>query len=284
MANFLQTFNCMGFILPFVTKTKRRPPMNINPFNLAAATFLCAFIPAIASAASISGQGTWETTLHGRDLNGDGIFDAYYDTLLGITWLANANQAGTTMTWATANAWVAGLDIHGITGWRLPDTNPVNGSMFNENFAYDGSTDYGNNVSAPGTVYAGSSASEMAHMFYNTLGNHNRCSPSTSTASSCADPQPAPFLSNTGPFNLQNGAYWSGTSIDPVRYTLPDYAWYFNFDNGQQGYTYQYNNYYRAWAVHDGDVGVSIVPVPAAVWLFGSGLLGLLALARKRRA
>ncbi len=29
--------------------------------------------------------------------------------------------------------------------------------------------------------------------------------------------------------------------------------------------------------------GVSVVPVPAAVWLFGSGLLGLAAVARRRR-
>jgi len=31
-------------------------------------------------------------------------------------------------------------------------------------------------------------------------------------------------------------------------------------------------------AEHDGD----IVPIPAAVWLFGSGLLGLIGIARKK--
>src|SRR3989344_215147 len=60
-----------------------------------------------AHAASVSGQGTWETTLQGRDLDGNlSTAEAYYDTALNITWLANANYAGTTMDWSNANAWV----------------------------------------------------------------------------------------------------------------------------------------------------------------------------------
>jgi hypothetical protein len=42
-----------------------------------------------ASAAAVSGQGTWETTLQGRDLDGNTTtFEAYFDTALDITWLA----------------------------------------------------------------------------------------------------------------------------------------------------------------------------------------------------
>ncbi|MBI5783055.1 MAG: VPLPA-CTERM sorting domain-containing protein, partial [Gammaproteobacteria bacterium] len=37
-----------------------------------------------------------------------------------------------------------------------------------------------------------------------------------------------------------------------------------------------------ALAVRPGDVAV--VPVPAAVWLFGSGLLGLIGVARRKAA
>lgn len=33
---------------------------------------------------------------------------------LDITWLADANAAGTTMTWANANAWAAALDVNGV--------------------------------------------------------------------------------------------------------------------------------------------------------------------------
>lgn len=49
-----------------------------------------------AQAVSVSGQGTWESTLQGRDLDGNlATFEAYYDTVLGITWLADANYAKT---------------------------------------------------------------------------------------------------------------------------------------------------------------------------------------------
>ena len=32
--------------------------------------------------------------------------------------------------------------------------------------------------------------------------------------------------------------------------------------------------------VHDGDIGATVVPVPAAVWLFSSGLIGMAGLLR----
>ncbi|WKZ11135.1 MAG: DUF1566 domain-containing protein [Gammaproteobacteria bacterium] len=60
---------------------------------------------------------------------------AYYDDVLNITWLANANLADTnafgvtginangTMTWAKANEWIAAMNTAaylGISNWRLP--------------------------------------------------------------------------------------------------------------------------------------------------------------------
>jgi hypothetical protein len=55
---------------------------------------------------------------------------------------------------------------------------------------------------------------------------------------------------------------------------VPYTAWDFLASSGLQS---DLNNAYSdyVWAVHSGDVGASTVPVPAAVWLFGSGLLGL---------
>ena len=39
------------------------------------------------------------------------------------------------------------------------------------------------------------------------------------------------------------------------------------------------------YAVHlEGNISAAVVPVPAAVWLFGSGLLGLVGVARRKRA
>jgi hypothetical protein len=66
-----------------------------------------AFFITTSHAAAVSGQGTWETTLQGRDLDGNpATFEAYYDTDLNITWLANANIAGNVFK-------------------NLPETNPL---------------------------------------------------------------------------------------------------------------------------------------------------------------
>ena len=53
-----------------------------------------------AHAAPVSGMGTWESTLQGRDLDGNAGngFEAYYDTALDLTWLADGNHALTSVT------------------------------------------------------------------------------------------------------------------------------------------------------------------------------------------
>lgn len=253
--------------------------MKCNQSKFAMTLSLCATftIPNIALAVAISGQGSWESTLQGRDLDSNlATFEAYYDTALDITWLANANYAGTAMNWSTANAWAAGLDPYGsgITGWRLPTVNPIDGTTADDaTFAYDGTEDRGYNVSAPGTLYAGSVASEMAHLFYNTLGDKGRYN--TLGAAN----QPGWGLTNTGPFsNVLASNYWSATE-----YVLSTSdAWNFIFSSGTQ-YNFDKANGFYAWAVHAGDVGASAVPVPAVAWLFGSGLTGLVGLARRSR-
>ncbi len=235
--------------------------------------FLFFVLTAPANAVPVSGQGTWETTLLGRDLDGiPATFEAYYDTVLDITWLADANAAGTTMTWADANTWAAGLDINGVTGWRLPDTNPIDGTTADdETYSDIGTEDYGYNVSAPGTLYAGNTASEMAHMFYNTLGDLGYVDTSGSY------PQPDWGLSNTGPFNnLQSDDYWSGTEFAPN----PSYAWKFLFDYGFQSSAHKGSVYY-AWDVRPGDVAA--VPEPGTLFLLGTGLSGLFVLRKRTR-
>ncbi|MBI5042007.1 MAG: DUF1566 domain-containing protein, partial [Gammaproteobacteria bacterium] len=203
--------------------------MNTIQHNLIVALSLCAsfVIPNIASAVAISGQGTWETTLQGRDLDGNlATAEAYYDTSLNITWLANANYAMTSgytpaytfgmMTWAAANAWAAGLNPHGsgITGWRLPTTVDVGSNGCSSSNIYQG-VDCGYNLTAH---------SEMSHMFYVTLGDKAYYSTS-------GIHQPGYGLSNTGPFsNLQSYIYWSATGYAR---NLND-AWYFRFDDGGQ--------------------------------------------------
>jgi hypothetical protein len=202
-----------------------------------------------------------------------------YDSVLNVTWLQDANYAKNSgygdgsgqMTWNQAKTWAANIEYFDTvrnvtwTEWRLPHILPINGSSYNLNFLYNGSSDEGYNISAPGTVYSGNIGSEMAYMFYNNLGNKGYCDLTG------AGGQPGWGLKNTGPFmNLQtNSPYWSSFA-DP---DLSNMAWFFEFNAGYQTANYMDRTYY-AWAVRDGDVAP--VPLPSAIWLFGSGLAGIM--------
>ncbi len=70
-------------------------------------------------------------------------------------------------------------------------------------------------------------------------------------------------------------AYWSSSEYDP------DIAFHFNTTNGSQGLSSKTNERF-AWAVRSGDVGVAAVPVPAAAWLFLSGLIGVVGLKQRK--
>jgi hypothetical protein len=83
---------------------------------------------------------------------------------------------------------------------------------------------------------------------------------------------------NAGPFaNAHTDAYWLGTEYAP----FPSIAWYFGTDNGFSSADLKSGYQMYAWAVSPGQV--SAVPVPGAVWLMGSGLLGFKPLSKNRR-
>ena len=81
-----------------------------------------------------------------------------------------------------------------------------------------------------------------------------------------------------GPFsNLLPSNHWSETEFADDS----GQAWRLHFGNGDSSAgTKAFSG--DAWAVHDGNPGTAVVPVPAAVWLFGSAL-GLLGWVRRRR-
>ena len=99
-----------------------------------------------SAGAAIPGQGTWERTLQPRDYDGDGVPDAFYDTDLKITWLADAGLSGELLP-ADAQGWPRTLFIGDHQGWRLPTVSLTSSSDI-----------------VPGT-------SELEHMYSVTLGN-----------------------------------------------------------------------------------------------------------------
>jgi hypothetical protein len=190
---------------------------------------------------------------------------AYYDACLNVTYLADANlpatlplgvagiQADGAMTWPTAKAWVQALNASAYLGyadWRLPVVRPQNGSALQLNGTdlqgRTGQLDLGYNISAAGTRYAASKASELPFLFYNQLGG---------LADYATDGTARTNVSNAGlPYfnhlSLAN-AYWTSTPYGA------DGAFAFNFAHGTQ---YAFVATASGWRynlllMRDGDVG-----------------------------
>lgn len=196
-----------------------------------------------------------------------------YDSVQNITWLADANYAKTSgydddgrMSWLDANAWADGLAINDAvrnvtySDWRLPTLTDLGAPGCN--YSYSGS-DCGYNVDPY--------SSELANLYYGPLFNNALVNASGQQRQDYgliddpANPDDESLFSN-----LQSDYYWFGT-----RYaTNPNDAWSFRLSTGEQYYHSAEGSLMRAWAVRDGDVAA--VPLPGAVWLFGSMLMGFL--------
>lgn len=214
-------------------------------FTRAACTFALAVVPFTAIATLID--------------SGDGLI---LDTDLNISWLKDANLAASntfgisgiatngTMNWSTAQNWITAMNAANYLGyndWRLPTVTDTGAPGCD--FSYT-DTDCGYN--------SNTSTGEMAHLFFDELGN-------TAFYNTAGEGQQVGYgLTNTGPFtNFQNSIYWSGTE----NAADTDRAWSFYFDRGAQ-------------STDDKTLGIfalavrpTAVPIPPALWLFGSGLL-----------
>jgi len=233
----------------------------------------------VALAAAIGLSASAQAALVDR---GGGLI---YDTVLNVTWLQDALYAQTDLnipfpaqlTWTDAKAWVAQLSyfdsVRNVTysDWRLPNISPLDGIAFRLGTSTGGGTDDGYNISAPGTPYAGSTASELAYMYFNNLGNVSLCS--TAGWASCGQPRTIPF--NAGPFaNLLQAGFWFGSDAG-LPYAPPD-AWAFDMGDlyGVQG-GFNGDTRRTAWAVRDGDV--TAVPEPGTGLMMGLALFAGLA-------
>jgi hypothetical protein len=171
-----------------------------------------------------------------------------YDSDLDITWLQDANYAGSIMDPGSAVAWADALEYQGYTDWRLPSSLEQNGSDPVEGYNAD---------------------SEMGHLYYVTLGN------------SAGGPlvNSGPFT-NLGPFGAEDPSAWWSETIGPPPWSL---HCAFDFATGYQMTSPGLLGGGYAWAVRDGYS--TPIPEPATMLMVGglcAGLAGAKKLRRKK--
>jgi hypothetical protein len=218
-----------------------------------------------------------------------------YDSSLNITWLQDANYAMTSgydndglMTWQESQNWVNQLSYGGYSDWRIAGTANLDSSCSNETWPQGTQVNFGYNCSGSGN--------EMGHLYYNDLNgiayqndwqgdaayptmpvndNHG-----LGTTGLFTNIMLASIPAGGAPGSVELG-YWSDLYPDPSE------AWHFHFGgggyDGYSGFHVVTDNFY-SWAVRDGDVATTVVPVPAAAWLFVSGLLSLIGFAKRKKA
>lgn len=242
-----------------------------------------------AYAVPVAGQGTWETTLKARDINGDGVTDAYYSTEQNLTWLADANYAASSgfapgnpmdayrlepglLDQPNAVEWAAGLNIHGVTGWRLPTAQNVAPSSCGPR------DDGGAGGIGPGMYcdfIPGAGVNELADLYFRTLGN-SAGSGWTNTG----------LFLNVDPVASRGVWYLMGNFYDGPAMAVDHSAADITFAGGHEMIAVESFPGW-AWAVHDGDIAAT-PPVPEpetyGLMLAGLGVMALVCARRGRKA
>jgi len=236
----------------------------MKPFllRLVACLFLCVSLNTFAA-------------LSIRDLDGDWSngHEGVYDDVLAITWLADSNYAKTSgfdsdgkVALQKAKDWANDLTYSGFSAWRLPT-----GALYDATCEYQPSSQHTGNYS----YGLGCNNSELGNLFYSSLSGQSGIS----------------ILEESN----SDISYFAGiTQADPsylLDISLPQAAGgdTFNFYIGPTGigagatWYGSPHNEHKVWLVHDGDIGAAVVPIPAAAWLFGSALAGLLVARRKHK-
>jgi hypothetical protein len=237
-------------------------------------------------ASSLLLENTAQSALFDR---GNGLI---YDDVLNATWAADANLF---QTQASGNANLV-ADIIAANNGVIHDTpngfdtiansgtytlsngefTPVWGPMdwwgaqawivYLNKTSYKGYNNWSLPTTVPGTEGFNKTGSQMGELFYNELGG----------VAVTDSPIRSTYNANYNLFtNVQNSKYWSGSEYAPN----PVGAWFFYTGAGWQSADTKLNQF-SAMAVRPGDVAA--VPVPAALWLFGSGL-SILAFNHRRK-
>jgi len=180
-----------------------------------------------------------------------------YDDELDLTMLQDMNYAMTSgydadghLTWQEAVVWADQLTFGGFTDWRLPSVEPC----------------YDFNHLCTSHLYD-PSRGELAHI-YEELGGSN---PEDFGEPGWTPPDLSIFD------NVLSGRYWAGPEFDQYNEGYPTHAWWYSLTDGaQDAWPIDIELAEHVWAVRNG----SPIPIPGALWLFVTGLLGMLGIAR----
>lgn len=209
----------------------------------------------LLAAALTGGALSAHAALLARDYNTDAVVDGYYDTVLDITWWANASAAAASpqddgfittdglLTWDNANTWVSGFSPFGIGGWRLPTID-------------ESCSGYG----------CSASAGELGYMFHSNLGG------SPGSALSATHGPSYPLFGG-----VLDALYWASNTYadDPAQAGVLDFA------DGNRNNDFKTDPIGAVWAVADGDV-LAVVPEPASALLLVAGLAVMAKRMRRR--
>jgi hypothetical protein len=237
------------------------------------------FFGAIVAALCALCATTVHATLYDR---GNGLI---YDSDQNITLLQDINYAVTSggtsgaVNFQAANDWVSSLVYQGFDDWRLPYTPQMDATC----------------VSVPtndNLTYRNCTGGELEKLYYDILGNNWNGAYGNYDYSGYLSNNYNPFIDGTGSFPnvVPEKGYWTSTQFDPTL-DWPEgvgmvpgtdnYHWLIYMNNGAK-YVIGDGNKRYVTAVRDGDV-FGAVPIPAAIWLMGSGLGSLIFLSRRAK-
>jgi hypothetical protein len=191
-----------------------------------------------------------------------------YDDVLNITILQDANYAKTSgfdldgnLNWDAAIAWsktVSYFDVNRnvtYSDWRLPILTPIDGIALKQDFAFDGTSEVGQNITSP--------TNELAFLFNVELKNSTN-----------------PFFNLPTVEKWVNGVgdwYWYQT-----KYPFGTSSYYFDTLNGSQNVS-EWSNQHLVLLVRNGDVAPVPEPETYAMLMAGLGVMGFVARRRKNK-